>query len=374
MNSVSDVGDARVGVVGASSRAAVHSLARAGLHAWAIDLFADRDLGRVAPCLTCPVESYPQDLVTLATRFPSGPFLFTGGLENALGVLRELSLDRELWGCSLEAIKGVRDPHQLFPTLQHAGFATPALLAVDEPCPLSGRWLRKPLHSAGGIGIRVAMAGEGASPLHYFQEWMEGSAMSAIYSGARLFGINQQLIGESWHHANAFGYCGAIGPVNVPLRTHAVLIRLGECLANEMGMKGAWGLDFILRDEQPYPIEVNPRYTASMEVLEHATGVGVFAGVSGAELETVNVVGKAIYFAPQRFCFPNDGPWNDDLAGTFNPWRCPAFADIPTPATQFETGDPVITLLVTASSITECHNRLQSRAEELNRLFSGTTS
>ena len=39
-----------VGVVGASARAAVHSLGRAGFATWAVDLFADRDLARVAPC------------------------------------------------------------------------------------------------------------------------------------------------------------------------------------------------------------------------------------------------------------------------------------------------------------------------------------
>ena len=51
---------ALVGVVGASARAAVHSLARAGFAAWAVDLFADRDLdARRGHCAVCPSIATP---------------------------------------------------------------------------------------------------------------------------------------------------------------------------------------------------------------------------------------------------------------------------------------------------------------------------
>src|SRR5262245_45510223 len=101
-----------VGVVGASARAAVHSLARAEIPAWACDLFTDRDLKLAANCARCPFDSYPDALATLAEQFPPGPILYTGGLENHPRVVAQLSAKRELWGNGPEVLNRVRDPFQ----------------------------------------------------------------------------------------------------------------------------------------------------------------------------------------------------------------------------------------------------------------------
>src|SRR5262249_917089 len=123
-----------VGVVGASARAAVHSLARAGYSAWAVDLFADRDLKRVADCVVCPSDQYPDAIPELAKRFPPSPVLYTGGLENYPHIIRELSAEREVWGNSPDVLARVRDPFTLFLALAEAGFATPRLVPRGEPC------------------------------------------------------------------------------------------------------------------------------------------------------------------------------------------------------------------------------------------------
>ena len=313
----------KVGVVGASARAAVHSLARAGVEAWAVDQFADRDLTRVAECALCPPGRYPDALPELAARFPPGPVLYTGGLENHPHVVAELSRSRELWGNPPEVLARVRDPFALFPTLASCGFTTPRLVPPGEPCPRDGRWLRKPLRSGGGIGIRFAQPGEVVSPHHYFTEFIDGPAMSVVYIGNETVGVTQQLIGESWLHAAVFAYCGNIGP-----------IKLAIPLALPIKLYGVWGLDFILHDDVPYPVEVNPRYTASAEVLEHSSGVAIFGAVT--DKKRASPVGKAIYYAPHAMRFPDSGPWDADLAGAFDPWRLPGFADIPEPGSAIE--------------------------------------
>ena len=137
-----------VGVVGASARAAVHSLARAGYSAWAVDQFADRDLTRMAACALCPPGSYPDALPELAAQFPPGPVLYTGSLENHPHVVTELAARRELWGNPPDVLTQVRNPFALLPALAACGFAVPRLIPPGEPCPCDGRWLRKPLRSA----------------------------------------------------------------------------------------------------------------------------------------------------------------------------------------------------------------------------------
>jgi predicted ATP-grasp superfamily ATP-dependent carboligase len=331
---------------------------------WAIDQFADRDLKRVADCVVCPPDRYPDAIPQLAARFPPGPVLYTGGLENSPHVIRELAAQRELWGNPPEVLARVRDPYTLFPALEEAGFATPRLVPPGEPCPTEGRWLRKPLRSGGGLGIRFARAGEAASPDHYFQEFIDGVPMSAVFIDCDLFGVTEQFIGEPWLHAKKFAYCGNIGPALIPAQAAETLLRIGRAIAE---LRGAWGIDFILADDVPYCHEVNPRYTASTEVLEHATGSAIYRMATTEK--PVTAVGKAIYYAPHAVRFPQSGPWDADLTGDFDPWRIPGFADIPEPGGVIDAGHPVLTFFATGSTPAEVRERLQSRAAELDALF-----
>src|SRR5262249_56304772 len=118
---------------GASARAAAGSLVRAGFAAWAVDLFADRDLKQVASCVRCPADRYPAALPELAEQFPPGPVIYTGGLENHPDVVRELSARRELWGSSPEVLERVRDPLALNAALSAANLPSPAVLPTTTP-------------------------------------------------------------------------------------------------------------------------------------------------------------------------------------------------------------------------------------------------
>lgn len=365
----------RVGVVGSSARAAVHSLARAGIAAWAIDQFCDRDLRRVAECAVCPPDGYPHVIPDLAKRFPPGPVLYTGGLENHPHVVAELAKSRQLWGNPLEVLARVRDPFGLFPVLERAGFRAPRLVPHGESCPRDGCWLRKPFASGGGIGIRSAEPGEPASATHYFQEWIDGTPMSAVFANDALLGVTEQLIGESWLHSHGFAYCG-----NIVHPAPASTVGLLSDLMCERGLRGVWGCDFVLRDGVPAVLEVNPRYTAATELLEYASGTASLSiggqrrwEVGGSPIrqasEQPRPVGKAIYYSPRALTFPRSGPWDAELEVAFDPWRLPTYADIPDPGSAIQPGWPVLTVFATGSTSHEVRERLQSRAAELDRLF-----
>jgi uncharacterized protein len=188
-----------------------------------------------------------------------------------------------------------------------------------------------------------------------------------------ILGFTEQLIGVEWLHARPFQYAGNIGPVRPPRLIESNVYLLGFRLLKKFNLLGIVGVDFIPRgDEDAWVLEVNPRYPASVEVLELATGRAAFG--SGPRLAadasgSPSVVGKAIYYASHRLAFPDSGPWDDDLAGEFDPWRVPAFADIPKPGAAIEKGWPVLTILARGSSPEEVRERLQSRAAELDRLL-----
>ena len=51
---------------------------------------------------------------------------------------------------------------------------------------------------------------------------------------------------------------------------------IARAVAKEFELVGVNGIDFIAADGVPYPIEVNPRWCASMELVERAYGVSMF--------------------------------------------------------------------------------------------------
>lgn len=382
-------GATTVGVVGASARAAVGSLRRAGFAAWAVDLFADRDLRRTAPCVRCPAADYPEALPRLADAFPPGPVVYTGGLENRPDVVRDLAARRPLWGNPPDVIAAARDPFLLTRVLTPRGFnfPFPEVRSADAPPP-EGEWLLKPRSGAGGQGVRHWRPGD-PLPRHperwYFQAFVEGGARSALILSDPprqiLLGVTEQLVGTPWLHAAPFRYAGNIGPLRVFSGYDDILCRTGRELAEAAGLRGVWGFDYVKDlDGVPEPVEVNPRYTAGLEVLELAAGVPYMLGHAAAfgepgvpcpfpPVTTSRVVGKAIYFAPHRITFPPAGPWDADLAAEPHPWRLPGFADIPEAGETIEPGWPVLTFFAHGSTPDECRGRLQSTAADLDRLF-----
>ena len=221
-----------VGVVGASARAAVHSLIRAGYSAWAIDRFTDRDLKRTAAAVVCPVDQYPDAIPGLAKQFPPSRVLYTGGLENDPHILRRLEQHHRLWGTPPDALGPIRNPFRLAELAAEAGWSMPRLVPLNATCPNDGCWLRKLYHSSGGHGIRFAQPNEPASPRHYFQEYLDGAPRSAVFVDDTLFGITEQLIGQPWLHAKPFAYCGNMGPVALPQPDWG---RLGQQLSQARG-------------------------------------------------------------------------------------------------------------------------------------------
>jgi predicted ATP-grasp superfamily ATP-dependent carboligase len=373
-----------VGVVGTSARAAVHSLARAGYAAWAVDLFTDRDLR--APAARCPFDAYPGAIPGLAEPFTAGPVLYTGGLENHPTVVAALAARRPLWGNPPAVLNLVRQP--TFPSRVWAytdeAVRCPAVRPAEAE-PRAGTWLVKPRRGAGGEGVRTYRPADPppAPELLYLQEFVAGEPMSALFVAgrgtARLLGVTEQLVGEPWLHARRFHWAGNVGPVSLPPATERTLREFGGAVATGAGLVGLFGVDFVLADGVAYPVEINPRYPASAEVIEHATGRAVVldhAAACGAPTRTPpghrparhRVVGKAVYYAAHAIAFPAAGPW-DEREGPFDPWDLPAFADVPDAGSTIESGWPVLTMLEGGSTPAEVRGRLQSRAAELDRLF-----
>lgn len=376
-------------IVGASTRAAGFSARRAGLWPWCADLFQDADLR--AQCATLPLSPgrYPDGLLHAARQAPPGPWLYTGALENRPALVRQLARRRPLWGNDAPVLAVVRSPRWVADTLTAAGIPCPAVSLAPPDEARAGRWLVKRLASAGGAGIAFHAGREPAPPRKrvYYQEYIDGEAAAAIYLGdgrwAYLLGATRQLVGESWLHAAPFHYCGSLGPLPLdePLRQRLEV--LGHVLVEGSGLRGLFGVDFVLRDEVPWPVEVNPRYCASVEVLEYAGNFSalalhwsVFDPEATAPLPRLPLsgagrVGKAILFAREPLTFPADGPWQASLRQSDPVHDLPSFADIPPAGQTIAQGAPILTLFARADSLAACRNVLRQTAADLDHHLFG---
>jgi predicted ATP-grasp superfamily ATP-dependent carboligase len=335
------------------------------------------------------MDDYPGALVPWAATVSPGPWMYTGGLENRPGLVNRLARGRPLWGNPAEVLKRARSPFFVAELLDRESLPCPRVRRCLDGRADSGRWLIKPLAGTGGVGVGIwnPKAGAVLSPRAiYYQEHIDGQSCAALYLGngqqAILLGITRQLVGESWLWAGPFCYCGSIGPLKLAPASLTAFERLGAVLARGCGLRGLFGVDCILREGLPWPVEVNPRYTAAVEVLEYATRLPAFflhgsvfdsaiAMQTPAPPSSPACVGKAILFARGALTFPADGPWQVALTQQRPLDAMPAFADIPHPGEPIGPGQPILTFFAQESSPQACLESLQQTAANLDQwLFS----
>jgi predicted ATP-grasp superfamily ATP-dependent carboligase len=371
-------------ILGASARAAAFSALRAGLHPWCVDLFADVDLQQ-RYAVTRLTGRYPEDFQRFIESDIPGPWMYTGGLENRPRFVQRMARRRVLWGNAGLALSRCRDPKFVAALLQSARMQAPTLAEDVEKASRSLRWLRKPRKSAGGAGICIWRPGdhEPQTGDSYFQEYIEGEPLALLFLGggeaAHLLGVTRQLAGEPWLHAAPFHYCGSIGPLDPVMVQRPSLAALGRLLASECLLMGLFGVDGVLRDGTFWPVEINPRYTASVEVLEHAAGTPMLGWHSQVfthrrlspllppVVSARRTVGKAILFARDDLHFPAVGPWLAELRSPKPVQELPSFADIPAAGERIEAGKPILTFFAAADSPSACEDVLRQIAVDLDR-------
>jgi predicted ATP-grasp superfamily ATP-dependent carboligase len=361
----------RVAVVGASTRAAAGSLLRAGYQVSAADLFADADLK-----LRCPVTQiadYPAGLLPWLESTECRRWIYTGALENYPELVEPMAAVKPLWGHPGHVLRRVRNPLWLQEALLAGGFDFPETVWAAAP-PGDGRWLAKTYRGSSGSGVSTT-SDEGPC---YWQRFVEGVPLAAVYAGSELLGVTRQLVGEPWCGAAEFRYCGSIGPWSLPASATSILARLGKTLYETFDLTHLVGVDFVLDEQRLWILEVNPRYTASVEIVERVHGLNAFTEIAPgasrgdpalARGAIENSYGKAILFAKQPLAIsPQRTAALLAEAGNVD-W--PHLADIPPGGTHIDTHEPVLTVFASGETAESVEAELKRRAEEIEQRLYG---
>lgn len=370
-------------IIGASARAAAQSAKRAGYEPWCIDLFADRDLQAIAPVKRCHCDKYPLAILKMLDDAPpDAPVLYTGALENHPHLLESISEQRTLLGCSAKAVRLARDPAALasMPAIESLG-----ICRVYHRRPLAAmfgsflfkvaggrRYLIKPCRGTSGRGIRHWSAPMPVPKDHYLQQYIEGAPISAMYHSdgwsATLLATTEQIIGDGSFGADDFQFVGNIGPASLTSDQRQALRTIGVALAQRHDLRGVFGIDAILDHRGViWPVEVNPRYTASIELVERALGIAALSDHPLRQRDQIekeqSCQGKAIVFAKSECQIP-------DLYDSFDQ---PNIADVPQIGETIRTGDPICTVFAVAEIRDTCLAKLYEMADKVYTLAQQTS-
>ncbi|HSB69648.1 MAG TPA: ATP-grasp domain-containing protein [Candidatus Methylomirabilis sp.] len=353
----------RILIIGVTTRAVAESALRAGCDIVTVDYFGDLDQKRLCENHSLRERGLKYSVAALlraAHNLRYDAVAYSGGLENHPATVARLARSKLLLGNTPDTLRRVRDPARLFPFLAAVGFAVPRTIAYGEPLPSWGTWLRKPVRGGGGQSV-CFWRGQPLAAGQILQEYIEGTPASASFvaDGRRsvLLGWTEQL-----RAPRGFSYGGNMLPLLGPPTALAEVGAIADALTAEFGLRGLNGFDFILRDNRPVLLEVNPRYCASMELFDRASGFSAFglhlAACEGRLPERVSLRGgswgKAIVYAPGQVTL-----------GETESWIERGVRDVPHAGEVIEKGQPICTVLAWGATHAACAAALRAEMEAI---------
>ena len=358
-------------VVGANTRPIACSLKSIGYNVYSADYFGCHDLKR---CVT----DY-QSFLSQKPFHSCGFFSQTFDSELLLEMAQEFVESADHIICSSGAspqqfpkdkiignrdVKNVENKYKLYKKLRRSFegvFELPETYLVADiqdayetaDASVAENFLLKPLEGSGGIGIHKLDDLDSSVDIRgaILQEIVEGNDVSAsvLSSGDEATTIltSQQLIGNKWlGQMETYGYCGNIAPYRQTTNaTNMNFKEVAEEVVRDLKLIGSNGVDMIVKNDDVYVIEVNPRFQGTFEVTEAVLGINMAeAHIMACDGDLIEVPRpkkfgvKMIVFSKHR-CFVG----NLDIEG---------INDIPVPNVIVEKGEPVATA-VTSGKVLE---------------------
>jgi predicted ATP-grasp superfamily ATP-dependent carboligase len=386
----------RVLIAGVTSRAAAESAARAGYDVIAIDAFGDLDQHPSVRALSLPRDFGVRFTAPAAARAGQAvecdAVMYVSSFENHPRAVGSLTAGRELLGNPPSVLRRVRDPLIVTSALRRRGLRAPSVRVTPS---IRGRWLQKPLSSGGGRGVHLTRRGSHVRGRSYLQEFVDGTPGSIVFIASNgqavPIGFSRQIVGDAAFGGSGFQYCGSVlAPAgDVQFARDPELFRaaceLAGAAAEEFGLVGVNGVDFIACDGLPFAIEINPRWSASVELVELVYGLPVFAahvaaccggGLPDFDLSAARrsgrAIGKAIVFARREVIVGDTRAWLGPPATDHQPpatdhrppatddW--PPVRDVPRAGERISAGKPVCTVFAAGRDAIDCYTGLTRRA------------
>lgn len=356
----------RVLVAGFATRHVVCSAVNAGYEVHAIDSFCDQDLQWNAK--TCKIfehlDSLPLLIEESCKEIDPDILVVTSGAE-------DISVSKTISGNCRDKAGIFTDKKNIQDFFEENSVSVPSVIAdgvypaMLKPCKGAGGWRNTIVNSA---EEEDAFCNIWPETPYIRQKVIEGipCSVSCIVSEgkAKAVSVNLQYL-RGGPGERAFGFAGAATPFLS--EKNEDLIREAERIASLSGCTGSIGIDFILDGEKIYAIEINPRFQATLDIIEMSTGFNIFeAHVNACRGFLPEFVPKAKRVAARRVIFADrDLRVEDDLKDLF-----PEVADIPSIGDEIEKGGAIISVYGEGATLAEAEDSLDKTIKELARYIS----
>lgn len=301
-------GGSTVLVLGFNARPIAASAKRLGFKVLVVDYWGDADIYKCADKVLVVSElikekkglqKYTDLFLELAQKLIEKnqvDFILVGsGFDDQLKFWEKLNKMAPVIGNNPKNIRNSRDKVKVFSEAKKLNIHSPNSIIVKdaEDAKEAAKSIGlpviiRPMRGGGGHGIHLTKNLEEVEKIFQLlsnqrkimvQEYVKGidASCSLLSSGraAIAVSVNQQLIGIPELGAKDFIYCGNI----VPLKTKKQIcdkIKTGsETLCKLLNLKGSNGIDFVIHKDEPYLMEINPRFQGTLECVEMVTGLNM---------------------------------------------------------------------------------------------------
>jgi predicted ATP-grasp superfamily ATP-dependent carboligase len=404
-------------VIGFNTRPLAYSLSQIGFEVYVVDFFGDIDIYpyiKDSIIITEELEAgydflkdkYSTYLTSFAfkllNRNPSIQYvLISSGLDDAYDQREKLfeelhKINPELVSLNNEIriIRDSRNTYRIHELLKNWGYPYPSTYSYDPKITyddLQYPFIFKKRTSSGGLNVfkinspdsfnftlKLTEIQDPDLSDWQIQEYIDGIPVSCtiISNGenSELVSVNRQIIGEKFcNPPKEFMYCGNIVPANLLPSDEKIIAEISIRLSNELNLKGINGIDFVLRNHEPFFMEINPRIPGSIRASESSMNLNLldlhiqsfdpdrwdYIKMKLKSVKRNKYSTKLIYFAPTKI--------SRETIKRIN--VLPYIHDKSKPNVNLKKNDPVCSVLFTAPSFAESYFEALKIVEKMNDLI-----
>lgn len=352
-------------IVANSARMLVQYAKKEGFSTLAIDCFVDRD----TQCMTLgcvkvnslSLLDVQAAVSSLTEQYAISYVVYGSGLEYHLTTLKYLEQNFIVLGNASDVFLSVQDKTQFFLELRTLHIVYPKT-EFEQPEKTAG-WLQKPLKGEGGVGITRAETKQ-SSDSCYWQKFCTGKPLSALFIAN---GSEHKIIGFQKQEVTQLGYDEFVfsAVISQPEINNSIVRYLDEIickLVSAFSLKGINSLDFIENNQQCYVLEINPRFSASLNLYNSGFFLAhIDSCLEGGELPHLKPQNSykayKIIFSEVDFIIGEQIDWPE--------W----VVDIPVEGSIINTAMPICSIIAGGKNEQQVDDLLQERQRQLIKLL-----
>lgn len=382
-------------VVGFNARPIAVSAKKLGLNVLVVDYWGDVDLYKYADEVLIVSEltketnlerRYTSLFLELAQKLTEKhqiDFILVGsGFDDQPQIWEKLNKLAPIIGNNPKTLKNSRDKIKIFGEAKKLGIPCPdSIIVKDEDNAKEAAKsiglpvIIRPTRGGGGQGINLAKNINEVEKIFQqlskyrkimIQEYVRGidASCSLLSTGksALAISVNEQLIGISSLGAKDFIYCGNVVPLTAKENICDKIRTGSEVLSKLLNLKGSNGIDFVIHENEPYLMEINPRFQGTLECVQMVTGLNMveahikaYQGILPKKIPSQGCAVKKILFAKYDFLMPEI--------------TIPEVFDITKPGTIVKKGMPICTVQILENTKSKALSKASRISKQIYQQF-----